>query len=72
MRTEYRLIIQTRESQHGCQVIETQAIYLTLTEQEKELLSKVLATSDYVQSFIFGQKKGQVSTSSQGRKSDIA
>ena len=52
-----RLTIQTKQMQHGCQVIETDHIRMQLTEAEIHLLSEVFSHSDAVHSFIFGRKK---------------
>ena len=54
----HRLVIQTKDYDHGCQVIQTSHVYMHLTEKQKEILSEVFDTSDKVLSFIFGKKVG--------------
>ena len=51
-----RLVIQVKEEDHGHQVIDTHAIRMDLTEEQIAVLSEVFATSDHVQSFIWGRK----------------
>ena len=53
------LVIQTKQLQHGCQVVETDHIKVQLTEYEIDLLSQVFSHSDAVQSFIFGRKRDE-------------
>ena len=58
-KNDYRLVIQTKQLIHNFQQIVTNTMYLQLTEPEKDFLSEIFSHSDAVQSFIWGEKKGE-------------